>query len=61
MPWKERNQPKKDEKKLDAVKGCKAISSMFKSRNLSTVIFETWFSTSFITETVVFVLQKWRS
>ena len=41
----------KKEKTLDAANGCKTISSMFKSRHSSAVIFETCFSTSFITET----------
>ena len=58
MPRKERNERKKKEKKLDAAKGCKTISSMFKSRYPSAVIFETCLSTSVITETVIFVLQK---
>ena len=58
MPQKERKKEKKEEKKLDAVKGCKTVSLMFKSRYPSAIIFETCFSTSFITETVVFVLQK---
>ena len=58
MPQKEINERKKEEKKLDALKGCKTISSMFKSRYSSAVIFETCFSTSFITETVVFLLRE---
>ena len=58
MLRKERNERKKEEKKLDAGKGCKTISSMFKSRFSLTVIFETCFSASFITETVDFALQK---
>ena len=58
MPQKEKNEQKKEEKKLDAAKGCKTISSMFKSRYSSTVIFETCFSTSFITETVSFCSAK---
>ena len=56
MPQKDRKKEKKEEKKLDAVKGCKTISLMFKSRYSSAIIFESCFSTSFITETVVFVL-----
>ena len=58
MPRKERNERKKEKKKLDAAKGCKTISSMFKSRYSSAVIYEICFITSFITETIVFVLRK---
>ena len=47
-----------EEKKLDAEKECKIISVMFKSRYSSVIIFEACFSTIFITETVVFILQK---
>ena len=58
MPQKVRNEQKKNKKRLDAAKECKTIFSVFKSRYSWAVIFETCFSTSFITETVVFVLQK---
>ena len=58
MSRKERNELEKEEKTLDVAKECKTISSMFKSRYSTAVIFETYVSTSFITEPVVFVLRN---
>ena len=58
MPRKEWNERKKEKKKLDAAKECKTISSMFKSRYPSAVIYETCFNTSFITESLFSSAKK---